>query len=95
VNRLLRTFVLLPAMILGFVIIPALVFSLGFGADGFSWNAQAAALYSPSGQGTISPLPTPPGTVPYPTPTRRPHHHPYPTVTPTVMPAPTTTPESV
>ena len=94
-NRLLRTFVMLPAMILGFVIIPALVFSLGFGADGFSWDAQAAELYSPSGQGTISPLPTPPGTVPYPTPTRRPHHHhPYPTVTPTVMPTPTTTPES-
>jgi hypothetical protein len=83
-NRLFRTFVLLPAAIVALVVLPSIAFSKG---------DMGAGMRSVLNQ-TISPLPTPTkGTVPLPTatPTRRP----YPTATPVYFPpTPTATPEA-
>ncbi|MBX3012850.1 MAG: hypothetical protein KF832_15150 [Caldilineaceae bacterium] len=71
-QRFLRTFLILPALIIGLVVIPTVVFA---NRD----NDQQVTLNQ-----TISPLPTPTesGTVPPPTPTRRPPVVVYPTATP-------------
>ncbi|CAN5810988.1 hypothetical protein BH10CHL1_BH10CHL1_10420 [soil metagenome] len=90
-NRLFRTFLFLPALILALVVVPVLALS-----GSFSWTAHAASIDSSAYYaGTISPLPTPHGTVPRPTPVRRPHRpHFYPTATPFYV-APTATPTAV
>jgi hypothetical protein len=91
VNRLFRTFLFLPALLLALVILPVMALSNGFGPDGFSWTAYAAAdPQSVESYGRTSPLPS--GTVPHPPPPHR-HPRPFPTVTPTfVYVAPTPTP---
>jgi photosystem II stability/assembly factor-like uncharacterized protein len=75
-QRLLRTFLVLPALIIGLIVIPTVAFSANGEND---WQTVL-------GQ-TISPLPTPTnsGTVPPPTPTRRPPVV-YPTATPYYRP---------
>lgn len=71
-QRLFRTFLILPALIIGLVVIPTVAFSA----------SREGNLQTVLGQ-TISPLPTPTnsGTVPPPTPTTRPPVF-YPTATP-------------
>lgn len=79
--RLMRTFLLLPAVIITLVVLPSIAFS-----KGDFRSALQSTLAS-----TISPLPTPPGsTVPFPTATAG--TVPFPTVTPTRQPYPTATP---
>ncbi len=87
-NRLFRTFLFLPALIVALVIVPAMALSVGF-----SWTAHAASDENMAYYATISPRPTPHGTVPRPTPVHRPPHRPhfYPTATPYYV-APTATP---
>lgn len=72
-QRLLRTFLILPALIIGLVVIPTVAFSASREGDFQTVLNQ-----------TISPLPTPTtgGTVPLPTPTQRPPVIVYPTATP-------------
>jgi len=72
-QRLLRTFLILPALIIGLVVIPTVAFSASRDGDD-----QRITLNQ------TSPLPTPTngGTVPPPTPTRRPPVVVYPTATP-------------
>lgn len=88
-NRIVRTFLLLPALMIAFVVIPTVAFSASQSTDSnFFWNLVNVAPESVSAQGTISPLPTattPGGTVPLPTatatrpvivyPTATPHYH--------------------
>jgi photosystem II stability/assembly factor-like uncharacterized protein len=72
-DRLLRTFIMLPALLVLLIVVPSVAFSYGEPANQ-TGNWQA---------GTISPLPTPtkPGTVPPPTATAT--RRPWPTATPT------------
>ncbi len=99
-NRMLRTFVMLPALILALIVIPTVAFSASqSGESDFFWNLiQLDDTQSVSYQGTISPLPTPTtggGTVPMPTATRKPPVIVYPTATPYYRPravVPTATP---
>ncbi len=85
-NRVLRTFVLWPAIILAMVIIPTVALS-----GGFTWTAYAAPVQNLN---FASPITTPGSTVPYPTPRPPRHHphHPFPTATPYIPPTPTMTP---
>lgn len=95
-NRLMRTFLLLPALIIALVVIPTVTFSAGQSSESSFWTEllsfgapQSIAL----GQ-TISPLPTPTtSTVPLPTNTPG-GTVPMPTATPTrpVVVYPTATP---
>lgn len=104
-NRMLRTFVMLPALILALIVIPTIAFSASSSSDSdFFWNLfqigdVQRANYQGGTGGTISPLPTPTtgGTVPMPTATRKPPVIVYPTATPYYRPrpvyvAPTATP---
>lgn len=77
-QRLLRTFLILPALIIGLVVIPTIAFSAS--RDG---NTEITL-------NQTSPLPTPTnnGTVPPPTPTRKPPVIVYPTATPHYHPKP-------
>lgn len=83
-NRLFRTFLFLPALVLALVILPLMALSTGFGPDGFSGKAYAApdeaSVSQPQFYDTYGPPPS--GTVPRPTPPHR-HRRPFPTVTPT------------
>ncbi len=87
-NRMLRTFLILPALILALIVIPTVAFSASSSSDSdFFWNLiQLGGAQSANYQGgTISPLPTPTtpgGTVPMPTATRKPPVIVYPTATP-------------
>ena len=83
-NRLLRTFLFFPALILALVIVPVMVLS-----GSFSWTAYAADVAQ-----TAFRSPLPGSTVPWPTPRPPRHHpHPYPTATPYYAPpTPTLTP---
>jgi hypothetical protein len=77
-QRLFRTFLILPALIIGLVVIPTVAFSASREGD-FQISLN---------QSTISPLPTPTnsGTVPPPTPTSKPPVVVYPTATPVYRP---------
>jgi photosystem II stability/assembly factor-like uncharacterized protein len=85
-KQFVRTFVLLPALILALVAIPTVVFSAAGGADGGVDAFIAGLTESAAPGGTISPLPspTPDGTVPTPLPTSTPRPIVYPTATPSV-----------
>jgi photosystem II stability/assembly factor-like uncharacterized protein len=90
-QQLLRTFLILPALIIGLVIIPTVAFSASRDGEDLQLSiAPGSDQRSASYQGTISPLPTPisplptpttGGTVPPATPTRKPPVV-YPTATP-------------
>ena len=94
-NRIIRTFVTLPALIIALIVIPTVAFSASASDDvNFFWGlTQVDGAESASYQsgGTVSPLPTntPGGTVPVPTATatRRPPVV-YPTATPYYRPRP-------
>lgn len=89
-QRLLRTFLILPALIIGLVVIPTVAFSASRDGDYEITLNQTSPLPTPTNNGTVPP-PTPtrkPPVIVYPTAT--PHYHPKPVV-PTVMPTATPT----
>jgi len=77
-QRLLRTFLILPALIIGLVVIPTVAFSASRDSNSEITLNQTSPL----------PTPTNSGTVPPPTPTRKPPVIIYPTATPYYRPKP-------
>ena len=89
-QRLLRTFLILPALIIGLVVIPTVAFSASRDGDTEITLNQTSPLPTPTNGGTVPP-PTPtrkPPVIIYPTAT--PHYHPVPVV-PAVVPTATPT----
>jgi hypothetical protein len=71
-NRILRTFVTLPAFVIALIMVPTLLMSASFGSDTNFWgNLFSAGAGASVAYGQTSPLPTPTtgGTLPLPTPT--------------------------
>ncbi|MCB0061884.1 MAG: hypothetical protein KDE19_07210 [Caldilineaceae bacterium] len=85
-NRILRTFFILPALILALVVIPTVAFSAGQSDEpDFFWNLTTFDEMESTANQTISPLPTPTspgGTIPVPTATATRRPVVYPTATP-------------